>query len=80
MADTLELRATVLPGGRLEIVAPELPDGREVEVSVRLPDEPERGERHSALDVLDEAPGGLLFRTVEEVDEYIREERAAWGD
>ena len=34
--------------------------------------------RRSIVDVLSEAPGGLLFHTAEEVDAYMREERESW--
>jgi len=34
--------------------------------------------RRSALDILREATGHRLFKTAEEADEYLREERAAW--
>jgi hypothetical protein len=80
MANTLELRSRVLPGGRIEIFAPELPVGQEVSVSVQVCTQDQESGGHSALDVIEEGPGGLMFRTPEEVDAYIREERAAWGD
>ena len=34
----------------------------------------------TAVDILDEAPGHLLFKSAEEVDSYLREERASWND
>ncbi|MBT8420560.1 MAG: hypothetical protein KJO08_06825 [Gammaproteobacteria bacterium] len=34
--------------------------------------------RPSALDVLARAPGKRLFRSAEEVDDYLRAERDAW--
>lgn len=36
------------------------------------------GALHSALDVLDEAPGEGVFRTGDEVRRYLDEERASW--
>ena len=32
----------------------------------------------SAVDILAEAPGQLLFKSAKEVDDYIKEERASW--
>lgn len=32
----------------------------------------------SAVDILAEAPGHRLFKTVAEVDDYLRKERDAW--
>jgi hypothetical protein len=35
-------------------------------------------EKRSAIDILTSAPGQQLFRTPEEVDRYIQEERDSW--
>ena len=77
MPSTLRYQATVLPGHRLEITAPELPEGEAVEVLVMLPfaaDQP----RRSALDIIASLHGHRLFKTADEVDEYLEAERAAW--
>jgi hypothetical protein len=34
--------------------------------------------KRSALDILAEMPGHLLFHTSDEVDAHLREEREAW--
>ena len=52
-------------------------EGEPIEVEVRNPSE---STRRSAVDILDEAPGHLLFKSAEEVDSYLREERASWND
>ena len=75
MPKVLHRKTTVLPGGKVEIVSPELPKGQTVDVVVRYAP-PAAG--RSAVDILAEAPGQRLFRTAKEVDDYIREERAAW--
>jgi hypothetical protein len=41
------------------------------------PSTPEK-EKRSAIDILTSAPGQQLFRTPEEADRYIREERDSW--
>ena len=76
MQKALHVRTTVFPGGRIEIVDQELPPvGESVDVVVcRSP----ASTRRSALDVLAEAPGQLLFKTAKEVDDYIKEERESW--
>jgi hypothetical protein len=33
---------------------------------------------NAALDLLEEFPGGRLFKTSDEADEYLREERDSW--
>jgi len=73
---TRKIQTTVLAGGRIEIVSPDLPVGEAVEVIIRSTN----GKRHKrcALDILGEAPGHRMFKTAEEVDAYIRDERGSW--
>ena len=76
MQKALHIRTTVLPGGRIEIVDQELPVGESVDVVVsQLP----ASERRSAVDILAEAPGGLVFKTAADVAAYLAEEKEAWG-
>ena len=79
MQQVLHERVTVQPGGRVELVCPELKAGDVVDVVVsaslglercwawQAGDEDSRP-RRSVLDILDEAPGHLLFKTALEVD------------
>ena len=76
MGDAWHLKTTVLPGGRVEITEPQLPTGATVDVFVSPEATTKR--RRSALEVLAQAPGQRQFKTAEEVDRYLREERAAW--
>ena len=75
MQKVLRLTTTVLPGGKVEIVSPELEAGQTVDVVV-LRQAP--AQRRSAVDILAEAPGQRLFKTAQEVDDYVKEERASW--
>ena len=77
MQAALRLTGTVQPGGRVEVSSPQLPPGKAVDIIVLFPQEAD-AVRRSVTDVLAEAPGRLAFQTAEEVDAYIREERAAW--
>ncbi len=77
MQTALRLTGTVQPGGCVEVSSPHLPVGKAVDVIVLFPQEADLT-RRSVTDVLAEAPGNLAFRTAEEVDAYIREERDAW--
>ncbi len=46
-------------------------------IKVKLP--PDRNEkRTSMLDIINELPGGRIFKTSAEVDAYLREERDSW--
>jgi hypothetical protein len=78
MQTALRLETTVLPGHRLEITAPELPEGAKVEVIVVLPERQEL-RRISMLEFLATLPPGpLLFKTPEDVNRYLQEERDSW--
>lgn len=76
MAQTIRIQTTVLPGHRIELHVPELPEGRRATVLISMSDEetPKRPLR----EVLAGYPGGQLFKTAEEVDAYLREERDSW--
>lgn len=45
--------------------------------SPKTSEEPRTEKRH-VIDILAELPGHRLFKTAEEVDAYIREERDSW--
>ncbi len=78
MQNTLRMETTVLPGHRLEVTAPELPEGAKVEVIVVLP-ETAVPARRSMLEFLATLPPGpLLFKTPEEANRYLQEERNSW--
>jgi hypothetical protein len=74
MLPTIE--TTVLPGGRIEISSPELIPGQRAKVWIVL--EPAPVEKRTLSEILGDYPGGRLFKTAEEVDAYIREERDSW--
>ena len=78
MTTPFQIHTTILPGHRIEIQAPELPEGRAVTVLV-LVDEPSMPKRR-LRDILADYPGGQLFRSAEEVDNYLRAEREAWDN
>jgi hypothetical protein len=74
MAQTIEVTTKVLPGHRIEVEVPELPEGTLVRVLVTLDGEPKK---RSFYENLGDYRGGL-FKTAEEVEAYIREERDSW--
>ena len=71
-------RAKVQPGGKIEIESPELTEGEDVDVTISPATEKPAPKKRSIADIMAEAPGHLLFKTAKDVDDYIREERAAW--
>jgi hypothetical protein len=76
MATIIQREAVVGPDGKIEISAPELAPGQHVTVTI----EPQQApvEKRPAIEILRESPGHRLFKTAEEVDAYIREERDSW--
>lgn len=89
MQQVVQQQVTVQAGGKVELVCPELKAGEIVDVVVSAAPDSKRSSarqpgggrsrpRRSVLDILNEAPGHLLFKTAQEVDEYIREERDSW--
>ena len=78
MQTILRLEATVQPGHRLEVTAPELPEGAKVEVIVVLPEQPEP-QFGSVLEFLESLPPGpRAFKTWEEYEQHLREEKDSW--
>ena len=76
MVKDLQVEATVQPGGKIELVCPELEEGQEVRVWVRTL--PPREKRRSIMEILNSGPERRLFKTAEEVKEYLAEEKASW--
>ena len=75
---TLRIETTILPGHRLEITNPKLPEGAMVEVIVVVP-EKTPGKFGSALDFLESLPPGpRAFKTWEEYEKHLREEKDSW--
>jgi hypothetical protein len=76
MSTAIRKEAVVGPDGKIEITAPELAPGQKVQLIV-WPVPSEQDKRH-VIDIIKDLPGGRLFKTAEEVDAYIREERDSW--
>lgn len=78
MQTTLRVETTILPGHRLEIRDPKLPEGAKVEVTVVVPGQPSSPFK-SALEFLDSLPTGpLAFKSWDEYERHLKEEREAW--
>ena len=78
MQSALRVQTTILPGGRIEISNPQLRSGENVELIILLPSTVPTTKKRSALDIIREAPGHRLFKSAEDVDHYLREERDSW--
>ncbi len=77
MFTALRFQVTVQQDGKIQVVTDAIPSGETVEVIVLRSEDPETS-RRSALDILKEAPGLRLFRSAEEVDRFLEEERQSW--
>ncbi|HKB48575.1 MAG TPA: hypothetical protein VKC57_12815 [Ktedonobacterales bacterium] len=77
MAAPIQVEATVSPEGKIEISVPELAPGQRVRVSIQ-PEEATPLQPQHVLDIVENLPGHRLFKTADEVDAYIREERDSW--
>ena len=75
MLRALHITTTVLPGGKIEIVDRKLPIGESVDVVVR---HTTPTKQRSAADILADAPGQRVFKNADEVDSYLKDERASW--
>ncbi len=75
MQRVLHKKATVQPGGKIEIVDRDLQAGEHVDVVISPAQEPSS---RSAWQIISEGPGQRLFKSAKEVDDYLTEERASW--
>ena len=77
MIQTVKTKATVKPGGFIEVCSSELPEGATVEVLVLVEDtkEPKKPKK-KLTDFIGAAKGS--FANAAEVDAYIRQERDSW--
>ena len=76
MNKVIQVKTTVLPGGRIVIVDEDLPVGENVNVVVHH--SPGSSSR-SALEIIQNAPGNVLFKTPKDVETYLKEERSTWN-
>lgn len=76
MTSILHKDAVVQPDGTIALSVPELTPGQRVRVTVEPEQAPARKLR--AIDVINSMPGHLEFKTADEVDAYINEERDSW--
>ena len=74
MQSALKLTTLVLPGGKIEVIDSQLPEGKSVDIIVLFSNTPQ----HSILDILENAPGHLVFQTAKDVDVYLETERNEW--
>jgi hypothetical protein len=82
MSAIIHREAVVGPDGKIEVSAPELQPGQRVSVTIEpepdsLAPQPRDDSLHM-IDIIEASSGQRLFKTADEVDEYIRQERDSW--
>ncbi len=75
MQKLLHKRATVQPGGRIEVVDGDLEVGEHVDVVISPAPEPSR---RSAWQIISQGSGHRIFKSAKEVDVYLAEQRESW--
>ena len=77
MQPALHITAQVLPGNKIEIQANELSVGDTVEVFMIVSKKSHKSS-HSVMDIFNQLPGKRIFKTPEEADQYLQQERNSW--
>ena len=78
MQPALRITTKVLPNGKIELQLPPESAGDEVEVFIVLPEKPIVPSL-SAIDIINQPrEHQKIFKTSEEVDQYLRTERDSW--
>ena len=76
MQKAIYLKATVQSDGKIEIEDTGLKEGESVEVIVM---QSEKKSGRSVLDIIKDSPGQRLFKSADDVEEYLKSERASWN-
>ncbi|MEH2141781.1 hypothetical protein [Nostoc sp.] len=71
------LTTKILPGNKIEIEIPEAEIGDSVDVFVILPEKP-ASKRGSVLELIEQARSKHAFRTTEDIDRQLQQERDSW--
>jgi hypothetical protein len=77
MQPALRITTKVLPGNKIEIEIPQAEIGDSVDVFVILPEKKEPL-RRSVLELIEEVRSKHAFRTAEDIDKQLQEERNSW--
>ncbi|MFN6559857.1 MAG: hypothetical protein RMY28_008615 [Nostoc sp. ChiSLP01] len=77
MQAALRITTKVLPGNKIEIKLPQAEIGDNVDVFVILPEKP-ASKRASVLELIEQARSKYAFRTTEDIDRQLQQERDSW--
>lgn len=76
MHSIIQIRTRVLPGNRVEITSPELAEGEIVDITVSK----SQGSppKRSVLEMIESFPTGRAFKSTQEIDAFLAQERRSW--
>ncbi|MCL1463288.1 hypothetical protein [Argonema galeatum] len=77
MQPSLHIKTKILPGNKIEIEIPEAAIGDAVDVFVILPEKP-ASKRGSAVEMIEQIRSKRQFRSAEDIDKQLQEERDSW--
>ena len=78
MTPPLRLKATVLPGHRVQFTVPGLPEGAEVEIAVSVA-KPDQHGRRSVLEIVDaRPPSRLTDDDWRRIERNLQQDRDSW--
>ncbi len=82
MSISIHREGVVGPDRTVEVSVPELQPGQRVSITVESEQEPgvttDASESVHIIDLIKNLPGQRLFKTADEVDDYLRRERDSW--
>ena len=77
MESSVKIETTVLPGNKIEVSSSCLIEGEHVEVTI-VPVAQSSKRRRTVMDIIEAAKNKQLFKSADEVDQYIENERNSW--
>ncbi len=77
MESPLYIRTTVLPGKIIEVTSSSLVEGDQVDVTIRYASS-RRVRRRTVMDIIEANHPPQVFKTADDVDEYLERERNSW--
>jgi hypothetical protein len=77
MESAMHVKTKVLPGKKIEVTSSSLVEGEQVEVFIVFPDAG-RGRRRRVLDIIESTAPPQVFKTADDADRHVEDERSSW--
>lgn len=77
MESPLHIKTTVLPGKIIEVTSSSLVEGEQVDVTIRYTSS-RHVRRRTVMDIIEANNPPQVFKTADDVDEYLARERGSW--